>query len=312
MRLMDLFLAPPGFPDNQFGFRERSGCGDAFAAMQERFGEIAQLCHRKRRPVKIALVSFDCSRAFDRIPTSVMIGELRRRNCPDWLVRLFESWLKGRSLVVKVGDSESTKLHLPSSAPQGSITGPRLFCLALSAMSRVEFSPETRLYYYADDASLVVDCSTAAGEAALHRDVQRYKDSLSTLGLSLNTNKSQLLYISFAGSFLPSRPVLIDGQPIPVVPKAKVLGIDIDSSQSVGKWASGSGVHGSSSWARIGLPPVPLPAAGVAAPGVLSDVRPAGDEGGVAGAEPHPQPRRQDPLRRRHRGLRRPAREGRH
>jgi len=75
-----------------------------------------------------ALMLLDLSAAFDTVDHSILMEVLERRfgvegNALGWLAE----FLRERSQVVRVGESESDSLPLHFSVPQGSVLGPKRF-----------------------------------------------------------------------------------------------------------------------------------------------------------------------------------------
>jgi hypothetical protein len=225
LQLLQDHLGNPQLPSHELGFQPRTGCQDALLCLQQKVMELAQA---SRKPVKVAIVSFDLAKAFDRLPHETVLQELRRRECPHWLLRLCRSWLCGRRMRVRVEGAESEWFHLPSSCPQGSLSGPFFFILSLSRVSEAPFSPGTYLGLYADDATLVCDVSTPEGEARLRRDVNLYAQQIKDLGLSLNPSKSKLLVVGFSPNLALSAPLTVHGVEICAVPSVRILGITFD------------------------------------------------------------------------------------
>jgi len=75
-----------------------------------------------------ALMLLDLSAAFDTVDHSILMEVLRRRfgvegNALSWLAQ----FLRERSQVVRVGESESDSLPLHFGVPHGSVLGPKRF-----------------------------------------------------------------------------------------------------------------------------------------------------------------------------------------
>lgn len=221
-------IQDPSLPSEQFGFQSRSGCQDALIYIQQRCMELLE-SSSPNKAGKVCIVAFDCQKAFDILPFATILDEMTRRGTPGWLLRLSKDWLTGRELRVRVGGEESLPLHLKSSTPQGSLTGPHFFNLAISSASRLDLGPRCYLSFYADDATMICDVSTPEGEANLTAACNAYSQHLQSLGLSLNQAKSQLLVVGFGNVASSLNGLLmVDGKEIKLVKKARILGIDFD------------------------------------------------------------------------------------
>ena len=90
LRRLEPFLA---VNELQFGFRERSGCGDALLRLQQAVLESAV----KKEAVRVAVVSLDVSRAFDTLKHTAILETLISRGIPPHLLNIVASWLEERS-----------------------------------------------------------------------------------------------------------------------------------------------------------------------------------------------------------------------
>lgn len=219
-------LPDPDLPPEQFGFQARSGCQDALIYIQEKALELAATA---TGTAKIALLSYDCSKAFDMLQWATVLDELCERGSPGWLLRLSSEWLRGRELRVRVCGRESAPLELFSSTPQGSLTGPSFFNIALSSAARLDIGPRAHLCFYADDATLICDVSTKEGEENLRRASNLYAEHIESLDLAINKSKSKLLICGFGNTRQHlSQPLMVGGEEIEEVKTARILGVDFD------------------------------------------------------------------------------------
>jgi hypothetical protein len=229
LQLLKLFLLDPSLPSQQFGFRPRSGCPDALLLLQERAMEMA---FASKKAVKLAVLSLDLAKAFDRLPHATIILELQKRGCPEWLLRLCRGWLCWRRMRVNVGGEDSAWFNLPSSCPQGSITGPYFFSLAFAGVASLSLSPGAYLGFYADDTILMRDVSGPDGEDHLQQDLSALSAAIRDIGLSLNVTKTQLLLICFTPNPRLTMPLCLEGAQISESASLKLLGITLDQRLS--------------------------------------------------------------------------------
>ena len=80
----------------------------------------------KGRPVTV--MGIDYEKAFNRLDHRECLDQLRRLGAAEHSVHLVRSFLTGRSMQVKVGNSISSKRILKGGSPQGSILGCYLYC----------------------------------------------------------------------------------------------------------------------------------------------------------------------------------------
>lgn len=208
----------------QFGFARHSSTSDALASLQ-----IQLVKASSRKPARVAIVSFDISKAFDRIPHSTILKAIRDRGAPEYLCRLVHRWLVGRRWRVKVGKALSSWASATSGCPQGSLTGPTLFSHAIDSVFELPFSEGTWLQLYADDALLIKEVSGPGDEEALAADCNLFASHLASLGLLVNGSKSSVMLSSQAPVAPRLRlPLLVGGCRVPEVDSVRILGVLFD------------------------------------------------------------------------------------
>lgn len=121
--LLDLLRAQTTLTPAQFGGIKGVGV-DHF--LIETWDEVLQGLEEGKMAVN--LMSIDFQKAFNRMDHESCLKQLGKKGASKHLVSLVAAFLSGRTMVVKVGDSESSELCVNGGAPQGSILGPYLFC----------------------------------------------------------------------------------------------------------------------------------------------------------------------------------------
>ena len=103
------------------------------------------------------LILLDLSSAFDTVDHSVLIKRLEKDfNIGGTVLKWFTSYLYGRSFRVKVNFSFSKGVLVFYGVPQGSILGPILFLLYISAIEKIALLHGFMIHMFADDMQLYI------------------------------------------------------------------------------------------------------------------------------------------------------------
>lgn len=105
----------------------------------------------------VALVMLDLSAAFDTIDHSLLLQRLETMfgingNALQW----FSSYLSGRNQSVSINGDLSEPRLLDFGVPQGSVLGPKLYCLYTKPVSDIFQKKKMDYHCYADDSQMYV------------------------------------------------------------------------------------------------------------------------------------------------------------
>ena len=133
------------FPD-QYGFLRNRCTTDAVL----KFTDCCAAALNKRQFLLATFLDF--SKAFDTLDIDIMCCKLREYGFRGFMNTWFESYLRGRTQYVEVGQHKSSTVTLSCSVPQGSILGPLCFLLYVNDMHRcsslnfVQFADDSTVY----------------------------------------------------------------------------------------------------------------------------------------------------------------------
>ena len=175
---------------NQYGFRPNSSTCLANIKLHD---YVTELLDRKGI-CGVIVLSFDLTRAFDKVRYDVLLNTLLNNDLPHKFVRWIKSYLQNRKQFVSVKDVRSSDVEVASGVPQGSILGPYLFGVFIGSLAPVHNS--TCMIKYADDIVLVIPyVSSSVSNVVVNEEIENVRKWTEDHGLQLNTQKSKFMYI---------------------------------------------------------------------------------------------------------------------
>ena len=145
------------------------------------------------------LLMLDLSAAFDTIDHDIFLARLCNvygitDNALDW----FRSYLTGRIQRVVIEDSVSVDLELDFGVPQGSVLGPRIYCMYTKPVSDIIQRHGLCHHSYADDTQLYMTMDHSNndwrdGLARIELCVSEIREWMNQNMLRLNDDKTELI-----------------------------------------------------------------------------------------------------------------------
>ena len=185
---------------NQFGFRP----GSSTLHAQIYIHDFVTRELDEDPSCSVALVSFDLSKAFDRLSHSCLLQTLLNSDLPPDFVRWITSFLHDRrQRVLFHGSLSNGETNVTSGVPQGSILAPYLFAAHIGAL--VPYFSTSRMIKYADDIMILFRFkSSGEFNSRFQKESQNIEHWCDANGLSINKDKTKLLI--FPKLRLPSLP----------------------------------------------------------------------------------------------------------
>ena len=216
------------FHDLQYGFVEGRGTKMAIATAQD----VISYCNE--RGSSVFACTLDAERAFDGVPTCVLLSKARTITQDFWW-RLLFVWYQDATAVIKYMGKYSTSFMIEKGTRQGGLTSPFLFNLIYQDMID-ELSEcangicvgrnSYNVFCYADDVLLM--SLTVTGLQKLMDCANEY---VTTHGLSCNARKSSC--ITFGRDHLTSEPQwTLNGVKVENADEINYLGAILSNSSS--------------------------------------------------------------------------------
>ena len=191
------------------------------------------------RNMPSVVVLLDLSAAFDTVDHDKLLEILEKDiGVTGTALKWFESFLKGRTQKVKIGNSYSDIIELLFGVAQGSVLGPPLFKIYIRSLYKYVEPTKFRIEGFADDHQLIKQFLIPLQRKALGKDIV---DCLNHIGLwmneyflKLNPSKTKILVLA-PPSVQPEiiiRGVLLNSECIRFVRCAKNLGVMLDEELS--------------------------------------------------------------------------------
>lgn len=126
----------------------------ARCSVVEQANEIKRTCSRKRE--LMAVILLDVKNAFNSLPWHTVLGTLRERQLPAYLLRVVSAYLKDKAVTIQGVDYPMT-----AGVPQESILVPLLWNTAYDGVLRIKgLLRGVGLLAYADDLTLTMRTTT--------------------------------------------------------------------------------------------------------------------------------------------------------
>jgi len=190
---------------------------------------IAEGFNQKPPPKRTVLVSLDMSKAFDTVNHHKLTSKiLNLTTINPTITKFISNYLKGRKTFTTYNQITSSKCHLKTGVPQGSVLSPTLFNLYTSDLPPPP--PNVNLDTYADDMNTYASHQNYhTAETHLQPYLNTIHQWTTTNDLILNPDKSTAtLFTPDPAEYSNNLSLTINNTIIPTITNPKILGVTYD------------------------------------------------------------------------------------
>ena len=178
---------------------------------------------------EIDCVYIDFAKAFDSVPSRLLVGNLKGYGISGKLLKWISSFIVDRKYRVRVGNSYSSEHSVLSGVAQGSVLGPLLFLLYINDLPRCLPSGVTAKLY-ADDVKIYVTHSNYSDTRPLLQTALNCLNDWSVKWkLPISASKCSVLHISRKAHRSTPFDYSLGSVNLPISNTVRDLGVLVDS-----------------------------------------------------------------------------------
>ena len=214
-------------PDTQMGNRKNRSTDTALDLLLEQIYTVWQA-----KDQVATVLSLDIAGAFDTVNHIRLLDNLRKKQVPQWFVRLVQSFLTDRKTTLIIDGIETEARQLRAGVPQGSPLSPILFLFYNATLLEALNLPEIPLtpIGFADDVNLLTyGPSTPINCQNLQLGHAKCLDWARTHGMRFAPAKYTLTHFTRRRGFDLYTPIVLPDLTVQPEPSVKVLGLILDT-----------------------------------------------------------------------------------
>ena len=194
---------------------------------------VSRLQNNLEQGVQVDAIYTDFSKAFDVIPHDLLLAKLSNFGIGSRITDWLSSYLSGRQQRVKIENTLSNPVNIPSGVPQGSHIGPLLFAIYINDLLLSIERLGVGCSAYADDLKIFIPVYNDSSAQKLQDAIEIVKIWCEANGMLLNPTKCQT--ISFTRKQQPLEfGYTVSGSRLKRVYSIKDLGVFLDNKLTFG------------------------------------------------------------------------------
>ena len=135
----------------------------------------------------------DFRKAFDTVPHQRLLTKLKGYRIKGPILNWIESFLSNRQQFVKINNAVSSRLHVTSGVPQGSVLGPTLFIYFINDLPNVNSNIPMKIF--ADDTKVYNKIENDEDVTSLQKAIDEMFEWTEKWLLKFNKEKCKLLHL---------------------------------------------------------------------------------------------------------------------
>ena len=186
----------------------------------------------------VLLTLLDLSAAFDTVDHTILLSRLQHSiGLQGVALKWMKSYLKGRSMRVKINEALSGTRDVSCGVPQGSVLGPVLFSLYISPLGNIIRQHGLSFHGYADDNQLYISTKPVCVDDArirLEHCMMDIRQWMAHNFLKLNDQKTEYIIIGTRQQIAkaPETPITIGTSYVAPSTSVRNLGVVFDNTLS--------------------------------------------------------------------------------
>ncbi|UYV71811.1 hypothetical protein LAZ67_9000522 [Cordylochernes scorpioides] len=213
------------FSPQQFGFLPGRSAEMALDSINNNISEGLQ--HWR----KTLAIGLDISHAFDTVQRHTIIQGLRDLNCPEELIQLSASFLRGRQVIYNAWNATLTSTTLLG-VPQGAALSPFYFNIVARKIHLLPRPNNSEIISFADDFTVLIHFLRRFPTREINQFLKQLFHWGKTQGLTFNPRKTQACLFHWKAKRPDYHGIHFQNQPILIDNTIKILGVTFDSKRN--------------------------------------------------------------------------------